>query len=249
MNYSEVDMTLDGGLGAVTGIKNVNLMPQSSEKVTAVVHANGQDIWVLGRPWNSNEFFAYSVTDLGLNTVPVRSATPITLTNFPAGSTGTNTSIGQLKISPKGDKIGMVTTLFGAHVFDFDNATGLVSNMVEVSSSTSLYGLEFSPSGKRLYITESPSGTWFQSLFQFNLEAPDIAASQTLIGYDPAIGYALQLAINGKIYGIPSSFQFLYSIENPDALGTACNYIYNSVDLNGRTALAGLPPLYNPFSI
>lgn len=246
MNFSEVDMTLDGGLGGVTGMKNINLMPQSTEKVTAVVHANGQDIWVLGHPWDSNQFFAYSVSAIGVNTVPVQSTTPLMLT-YPAGTNGTNASAGQLKISPKGDKVGMVSSEVGAHVFDFDNATGIVSNIVQISSSPDLYGVEFSPSGKRLYITESPPWTWVQSLYQFNLDAPDIGASQTLVGYDATIGYALQLAINGKIYGIPSSFQFLYSIENPDALGTACNFVHNSVDLNGRIAFAGLPPFIQSF--
>ena len=47
LRYSEVDMALDGGLGDVTGTKNVFLAQPSEEKVTAVLHANGYDIWVM----------------------------------------------------------------------------------------------------------------------------------------------------------------------------------------------------------
>ena len=36
LNYSEVNMSLNGGLGVVTS-KNVNLLPECSEKITAVL--------------------------------------------------------------------------------------------------------------------------------------------------------------------------------------------------------------------
>lgn len=39
LNYSEVDLSLDGGLGAVTTSKNILLKTPTCEKVTAVKHA------------------------------------------------------------------------------------------------------------------------------------------------------------------------------------------------------------------
>ena len=42
--YNIVDMTLAGGLGDIT-IKNMLLMNKVTEKLTAVRHANGHDIW------------------------------------------------------------------------------------------------------------------------------------------------------------------------------------------------------------
>ena len=46
LNYSEVDMRLDGGLGALTTTKNINLVEESSEKVTAVKGADC-NYWVI----------------------------------------------------------------------------------------------------------------------------------------------------------------------------------------------------------
>lgn len=246
MHYSEVDMTLDGGLGAITGLKNVRLMDRSTEKVTAVQNANGSDIWVIGHPWDSNRFYSYSVTAAGLNTTPVESPTPLTLT-YPPNSSGTNASAGQLKVSPDGTKIAMCTVTEGVHVFDFDSQTGSIGNMIQISSRQPSYGLEFSPSGKRIYTTVTTPFSYVQPLYQYDLEAPDIAASETLIAEEWGMGYALQLAIDGKIYGIASARNFLYSIETPDALGAACNFVYNSVDLAGREGRAGLPPFIQSF--
>mgnify|MGYP006162242975 FL=1 len=50
MRFSEIDMTLSGGLGAILpGNKNTLMFAPSSEKVAAVKHANGVYYWVVGR--------------------------------------------------------------------------------------------------------------------------------------------------------------------------------------------------------
>ena len=56
INYSEVDMTLSNGNGAITSNKNIMLNQPSCEKITAVTHANGSDIWLITHNWNSNSF-------------------------------------------------------------------------------------------------------------------------------------------------------------------------------------------------
>ncbi|WP_047415859.1 T9SS type B sorting domain-containing protein [Cellulophaga sp. Hel_I_12] len=242
MNYSEVDITLDGGLGAITALKNINLLPSSTEKVTAVKNANGEDIWVLGHTVDTNEFKAFSITTAGVNLTPVTSPSIFSITRI-------NHRAGAMKINPQGN-IGVIayTGFFGAgFVFDFDTTTGVVSNMVQVSDSWYLYGVEFSPSGKILYLSETESFVEIQNMYQYNLEAADIAASETIIGNGAYIGYTLQLAIDGKIYGLVSGTPFLFSIENPNVLGVGCNFIYNSVDLNGRIGMAGLPPFIQSF--
>ena len=61
LRYSEVDMTLDGGLGNVTTIENVFLISPTEEKVTAVRHSNNTDIWVVTHLWDSDNFYAYLV--------------------------------------------------------------------------------------------------------------------------------------------------------------------------------------------
>lgn len=244
MNYSEVDMSLNGGLGDVTSKKNINLIPRSLEKVTAVKNQGGSGIWVIGHPWDSNKFYAYLVTDSGINIVPVESITPLTLT-FPPGSDGTNSSGGQLKVSPDGTKIGMCSINIGSHLFDFDPQSGLVSNMVQISSRRLDYGIEFSPSGNVLYVSWG-TGNGSGELYQYNVNESDIVASEVLIAKDYNLGYALQLAIDGKIYTTDSG-AYLSSIDNPNVLGMGCNFNFRSVDLNGRWVRAGLPPFIQSF--
>lgn len=244
MNYSIVDMNLNGGMGDVTPTKNVNLIPRSLEKVTAVKNQDGSGIWVIAHPWDSNKFYAYLVTDAGINTVPVESITPLTLT-FPPGSDGTNSSGGQLKVSPDGTKIGMCSINIGSHLFDFDPQSGLVSNMVQISSRRLDYGIEFSPSGNVLYVSWG-TGNGSGELYQYNVNESDIVASEVLIAKDYNLGYALQLAIDGKIYTTDSG-AYLSSIDNPNVLGMGCNFNFRSVDLNGRWVRAGLPPFIQSY--
>src|SRR5688572_8807849 len=54
LRYSIIDITLNGGLGDVTATKNVTLVNPATEKITAIKHANNQDIWIITHPWNSN---------------------------------------------------------------------------------------------------------------------------------------------------------------------------------------------------
>ncbi|HOH91585.1 MAG TPA: hypothetical protein PKV61_08800, partial [Bacteroidales bacterium] len=76
VSYSIVDMNLEGGLGAVT-IKNIEIVSNSNctEKITAVKHTNGMDIWVITHGWNNNQFLAFLVTNSGINTTPIISNT------------------------------------------------------------------------------------------------------------------------------------------------------------------------------
>ena len=100
LNYSAVDMTLDSGNGdVVVGQKNINLMATCGEEVTATVHANGRDIWVVARAEGSNEFHAFLVSPTGVDTTAVVSAAG---TAAPDGG-----EIGYLKASTTGDQLAM----------------------------------------------------------------------------------------------------------------------------------------------
>ncbi|WP_052143793.1 T9SS type B sorting domain-containing protein [Wocania ichthyoenteri] len=248
LHYSEVNLTLNGGLGGITANKNINLLTRSTEQITAVVHGNGSDYWVVCHPWDSNKFNSFLITDLGVNLTPVESVTPLMIT-WPPGSDGTNASVGQLKVSPDGTKLGVVNVTIGTHVADFDNQTGKVSNMIQISTRPIDYGLEFSPSSKLMYVTSQLGNTidGIHSLFQYNVEAFDIASSEILIAREFGLGYALQLATNKKIYAALGGSGYLGSIESPNIIGTGCNFIFQSVNLNGRLELAGLPPFIQSF--
>lgn len=274
VNYTEVNMNLQGGLGAVdTSKKNVHLITydqnsteesglKASEKITAVQSANGNFYWVITH--FTNKFYAFKVTNSGVNQNPVISSTSTTI---PTGGYLPN-AIGYLKSSPNGKKIGIVhlssrlsnepgpkggivRNTGKVLLYDFDNSTGLVSNPISLLSSANPYGIEFSSKSKKLYVTtnhyNNEGNTEGSSLFQFNLESSNIVSSKILIKKNDFVSGALQLAIDEKIYRsgykiFTDGGDFLSVIKNPEADGTACNFTSNVINLNGKKALLGLPP-------
>src|SRR5688572_7206941 len=71
LEYSVVDMTLDGGLGDVTLEKNIILLSSSTEKLTAALHRNNRYVWVVGHSFESADFYAWRISTSGIDTVPV----------------------------------------------------------------------------------------------------------------------------------------------------------------------------------
>ncbi len=68
MLYSLFDMSLNNGKGdIVTNEKNIKLASNTSEKLTAVRHANRKDFWVLTHIFGTDTIYAYLITSLGVN--------------------------------------------------------------------------------------------------------------------------------------------------------------------------------------
>ncbi|QOI96889.1 MAG: hypothetical protein HRU69_04995 [Flammeovirgaceae bacterium] len=108
-HYSVVNMRLESGLGDVTQ-KNILLFKKTTEKVSAVHHANGTDIWVVFHEWESNCFRSYLITKDGIEMPPVISCVG---TVHRGGDTVPGISynynaMGGMKISPNGSLLGLV---------------------------------------------------------------------------------------------------------------------------------------------
>ncbi len=273
LNFSEVDMQLNNGYGdIIVSTKNTHLITynpndaeqneyKNSEKLTAVSHDNGLDVWVITQ--FMNKFYSFLVTPNGVETSPVVST--VTQTVFPRiNDDGANiTAIGYLKVSPDGKKIAIAhsSTSLGSPttgqrksgkvlIYDFNNSTGYVTNEELILDNTYPYGVEFSPNSKILYVTASKfdiDNIFISSdLLQYNLESNNIPNSKLIINTSTNVAGALQLAIDSKIYRagyvIFGSGTHLSVINNPNVLSSSCNYSHNSVFLNNKTAQIGLPP-------
>jgi len=237
IRWSEVNMSLNGGLGGVTANKNILLRTPSCEKLCAVRHCNGKDIWIISHDWNSNVFTSWLID--GVNT-------PGMLTVWSISGTivsGVNQSAyGQLKASSDGKRLG--ASYYGlpnggtnrVEVYDFNNITGIVSNAITLTSTDiGPYGCEFSKSGRMLYATTNQG-----RLFQWDLCSPNPAASKVLITNSGPFFGSLQMANNGKIYISRGPQPFLCSINFPEIYGIGCGFGLNSVPLTGN-AMFGLP--------
>jgi gliding motility-associated-like protein len=243
VRYSEVNMALNGGLGDVTQQKNIALLPQSARRMTAILHDNGDDVWLINHDTNTNAFFATLITAQGISPAPVVSNTgPVFVGAFDALEEGC------IKVSPNGENI--VMSYLGAQLYDFNDATGQVSNPVVLTTLPSSFGVEFAPLSKRVYVTEG----FTERVYQYNLEAADIAASEVEITGKPDVfqylggGGALQLAIDGKIYYATSQTS-LNVINYPDVAGTGCWFDPLEIELAGRDAVFGLPAFIQSYFI
>ncbi|MDT0687073.1 T9SS type B sorting domain-containing protein [Autumnicola psychrophila] len=228
VNYSEVDMTLSNGRGAVIeGRKNIHLVTynpsdplenefKNSEKISAVIGGDCISYWVVTQ--FGNKFYSFRISSAGVETSPVVS---VISNNFPPviNEIGVNiTAGGYLKISPDGKKIaaaysntalqnsGMNGTKKNGKVFlyDFDDVTGKVSNEELILENSYPYGVEFSPESSKLYVTANNYNENDvldnSELYQFNLESGNTANTRTVIHSFRNVAGALQLAIDGKIY-------------------------------------------------
>ncbi|HEU5166366.1 MAG TPA: gliding motility-associated C-terminal domain-containing protein [Chitinophagaceae bacterium] len=250
--YSEVDITLNNGLGDITG-KNILLHTPVSEKIAATRHCNGKDIWVVTHEYGSDAFYAYLVTATGINTTPVISHTG----NFIPVAFAT--MAGQLKISRDGTKIAAAHGVIGVDLLDFNNQTGIASNPLYIydNSNSIPYGVEFSPNSSMLYISvsnywEPDSVKRYTGVFQYDLSLPtstDIKNSKTIIYRvdQPREFGSLQLAPDGKIYMPEYRRSYLSVVSAPNVLNTGCNFIPDAIGFSTNT-LFNLPN-FAPFAV
>ncbi|MGB5428837.1 T9SS type B sorting domain-containing protein [Eudoraea sp.] len=255
LNYSVVDISLNNGKGAVIQ-KNVNLLRDCSEKISAVLKdCSDNSIWVLtlaaadGTLGRLNTFYAYEINTTGVVNTPVKSTFDDLFVNDPRG---------YLKLSADGTKMVSANVTSGLYLYDFDATTGTLSNQQRITIGTPYqfaYGVEFSPNSDYLYVHSSnnvlDNSDQLSQLLQYDLTETDISASEVLLDSREIFRGALQMANNGKIYRTIAMnyFQgtpYLGAINNPDEKGTASNYEHKAVFLAGN-ATQGLPPFIQSF--
>jgi gliding motility-associated-like protein len=251
LRYSVVDMCLNDSLGdIVVGQKNILLLDTVAEKLSAVLHTNGTDYWVVTHKYFSNAFYSYRLTPDGIEEIVVSkigSTHPDTM-----APQGLGAALGQLKFSPDGSRLAIVNGNSSpsiAELCDFNPETGVVSGCfsLQVNPVYNYYGVSFSPDNTKLYIS-----CWLnnQGVYQFNLLAGDpesIRFSRTAISN--YIAYGMQLANNGKIYLTRTNVNHHVDvIHEPNNLGLACNLEDSAIYLQGKVASMGLPNFIDSYA-
>jgi len=221
--------------------KKITIIEDSIEygQITAVKHGNGRDWWILMPESHSNRYYTMLLRPDGLSLVDTQAVGDV----FYAG-------LGQAVFSPDGKKYvranGIKTTTpTELYIYDFDRCTGKLSNPIHLEYEN--WGLgtgcAISPNSRFLYAINA------SYVFQYDLQAADIAASKTLVaewdGYVHEIHFSTtfaiaQLAPDDRIYvGTAFSTPFLHVIEHPDRKGVACQVRQRGIHL----------PNYNSYSI
>ncbi len=258
--YSIVDLSANSDSGAVIQ-KNVPINNYPAfDALMAVRHGNGRDWWLLYQRWDGtgsltyNDYFVYLVDSFGIH-----------FNSQINSGAGHKTGGGHLSVSQQGNSFACVTWRGLIQIFNFERCSGSISllDSVQTESLPPIYSnnmsCAFSPDGSKLYITEYSQTSNPSRLIQYDLNAPSIAGSATIIHNfnDPNIGISdLKLAPDGKIYlsAMDESGSWIYSdtmftyinqnlsvINHPDSLGLACDFQPFSFSLGGARTYYGLP--------
>jgi hypothetical protein len=254
--FHMVDMNLNGGLGGILFKDSLLCPPPVTEKITAIPHANGTDVWLIGHKYNSDEFVSYLVSASGINTNPI-----VSQIGKYNGDISSGDAIGELKASPDGTKIATVTlSQPNIELFDFDNTTGQLSNLITLPENgaynpaagggSGLYSVGFSSNNTMLYVTG-----WVNNflgvegkIIQYNISSNDSATINNsrvnIFTSTQSSFYSLRLAPNKKIY-VGHHFSnanggYLGVINEPDSAGLNCSYVDLGLYLNGKESGWGL---------
>lgn len=252
LRYHIVDMTQNSGLGAVVSSNNVITTWNVTEQIAATTHANGNDIWIMTHEYGTDKFLAFLLTPNGINLSPVISS--VGPAHIPC--TSNINSRGEIKFSPdcrriafNGNGVGSNSSSNILALFDFDNSTGTVSNVINLPYSNGEFGLAFSPDNSKLY-----GSTWkafafgageYNYIYQFDLSSgiPSmIINSKVIIDSVPSINVfgSMKTGPDGRIYIARMNSGYLGVINDPNLSGLSCNYVANGFYLGGNTSTYGL---------
>jgi len=138
------------------------------------------------------------------------------------------------------------------HIYDFDRATGLLSNhqYIEIfhtpldSTDYQTGSVEWSSNGRFLYVTNRDSlhqiDTWEEDIDNDGIRLIDVY-NGTLDPF-PTRFRIMTLAPDCKIYLCPGNGSDSYHVINqPNKLGTECDFVQNGIKLPNSAGRANLP--------
>ena len=200
INYSIIDITKDGGLGAVDSTQKYIAAFQDTMNggIAACRHANGRDWWVVAQKHDTDTIYKILFTPTGIASITTQKL------NVPKAWY----SVPHLTFSPDGKKFVYQTYIPNQPdssyilTFDFDRCSGLFTthNPVFVNRGY-IWGLAFSPNSQFVYACTA------DKLYQLNLNTYNLDTIATYDGFNspytwccPTTFFNCYLAANGKIY-------------------------------------------------
>jgi hypothetical protein len=226
-----------------------------TEQLAAVKHANGCDYWVTTHERYTDKFLSYLVTDVGVDTAPVISAIGADY-GFMA-SVYRNNGGAEINFSPDGS-FAAIWEFWGwltgrgrpdtLTLFKFDRWTGVFYDDISLGVDTIIHCIAISPDNKKLYLE---TGRFSDRLYQYDVSAwnySSIVNSRiTILSTNVNYTSDFQNGSDGKIYGSLETNLYLHVMHDPNASGSACNYIPNDLHLGGRSARGELPSFVQSF--
>ena len=251
INYSLVDMDDNSDCfvsssetgQVVSSSKNIHLPGPTGEKICAVKKSNGLDYWVITTKKNTDNFYVYEVTELGVNPTPIiQSIGPVIR------------AYGYLKASSTGAYLAMASSQAVGNgtveLYSFNTTTGAIAHTKTIAPGRELvYGVEFSDNEQYLFFscqdglpaTLNRKEIWtYDVLLSAPSSLPVLLHTSTEI--TPNNSYsnlgALQISPDkSKILIAKGRTNFLDAIYTPNIGGV---YVANDINL-GNLCFFGLP--------
>ena len=224
LNYFLIDSKANDGLGSVVeGFKNVMTDTFSYGELTAVKHGNGRDWWI---PMVHRFGNKISMVLLDMDSLYVHHVQKM-------GPGWGNAGGFQAAFSPDGTMFARYNFFYGLYLYDFDRCSGMLSNLryfpyIDNSDPGLLNGVAFSADNRYLYFPIN-----YDSLYQMDLKAPDLAASVQLVatfdGFSSDGFFKTKFSCiipgpDGRLYIIPPyTTKVMHVINRPNLAGMACD--------------------------
>jgi gliding motility-associated-like protein len=258
LTYTIVDLSLNGGLGAVvTGSAHI-LIDTNTGSYMDIVPDDACNLWLLVQSGvvHTFNFKAYKISPSGVSLTPVVSPLGFLASALPAFPYGIDNRNGQMIYSYTRNKIFTSYNGGDLYAFSFDPSTGKVSNpnllgwnyAPTTAQSMSVPGICLSPDESMLYTCGYTVGS------QFELRQYPIVTTGSNVSLGPAVhlfntnsaqyvavmqqtSYVwnesdVQRGPDNKIYVAFNMGQdFLGVIDQPDLSGPACNFNPKAVTL------------------
>ena len=237
LRVSYIDLSLNGGLGAVT-YKNRKIYSGQNlcnSYLTAIKHVNGIDWWLIQPLESDSTYLTYNISSLGIIQKENQNS-------YQFFDRNRSNSSGTAKFSPDGTKYALYNYYDQLHIYDFDRATGILSNhqKIEIYPPDSIdrnkilfSSVEWSPNGRFVYCASylklHQVDTWIDDPQQ---GVRHIADYDGTLNPFPNELFLMAQGPDCRIYMTPKNGSYsLHVINKPDELGTACDFVQNAIKL------------------
>ncbi len=260
LSITTIDMTLNGGLGAVTNTcvpillpVGVTLSPRGLvEGVTLIPHCNATDWWLITCGADNTNSAKDWTRFVYVTLITSAGAGPTTQYAVGFGGAGGGASAwGTLTASKDGTRLAICQAdTKSIRVYDFDRSSGTPVLYLDTGNIGCNQDVAFSPDAKIVYYA------YLQGLFdingngQYGLRQMDLASQQVRIlrphSAVPIGPQDVQLGPDDKVYASRSGATSLDCINFPNAFNTLdlneCGLNPSSISLGGATNTLGALP-------
>ncbi len=254
LTVSVVDMRRNNGKGMIIE-QNTTLQTPTTERIVSARNDVDSTYWVISHDYGTNKFRIFHATPGGL----VETSSP----ELGMVHDSPNEAEGYMKFSSPDSASGqrrLAVIIPGppqnyVELFNFNDSTGVLTydKTIDLGPAPPIaYGIEFSPTGEKMYISFQGENGTNSYLKQYDLTLPDSLLTETAITIDSSANRkygALQFGPDGRIYMAIEGSEYLAVIGEPEGNSlTGVDYERDGVNLGGKNSQLGLPNMVQDFT-